>query len=63
MEQKRIAAQTGFNVVQIRYYEGRPEYLRINCFLYFLGISYERLVNWLRLHRLKVVMITKFSKT
>lgn len=60
--QTRIARQTGFEVESIHYYEGRPEYLRANFLLYFLGIIYERFVNWFHLNFLKVIIITQFKK-
>lgn len=61
-QQKKIAGKTGFEVLEVQYFEGRPEYLRIHFLIYLVGIIYERLVNLLHLNFLKVVMITTFRK-
>ncbi len=37
--------KTGFKIEKIELIEGRPEYLRINCFTYLFGILYEKIVN------------------
>jgi SAM-dependent methyltransferase len=58
-----VARKAGFEVDDIRRYEGRPEYLRSNSILYILGIFYERMVNLLHLDCLKVVMISRFRKS
>lgn len=42
---RALAAQTGFDVVQLGTWEGPPNYLRILPPAYPLGIAYERLVN------------------
>lgn len=39
------ALKCGFQVKDIRFVEGRPEYLRLTAFTYSLGFLYERLVN------------------
>ncbi len=35
----------GFSCVQLNIYESRPEYLRLNAFIYIFGYFYERIVN------------------
>lgn len=42
---RRYAHRTGFDVVQIDMWEGRPEYLRMAAVPYSVGYLYERLVN------------------
>jgi len=61
-DQLDTAAQNGFNVVEIKLFEGRPEYLRITFITYIIGIIYERLVNTFHLNALKVLIISKFEK-
>jgi hypothetical protein len=39
------AQNTGFEVVEIQMWEGRPEYLRLWAPCYLLGYLYERVVN------------------
>lgn len=39
------AKRAGFAVERVQFFEGRPEYLRLTAFFYFLGILYERIVN------------------
>jgi SAM-dependent methyltransferase len=39
------AKKVGFEVFYYHSYEGRPEYLRLSSFTYFLGMVYERIVN------------------
>lgn len=56
------AKKTGFEPVEIKFYEGRPEYLRFNLLTYIPGILYERVVNKLGLDLLKAVIISKFRK-
>jgi SAM-dependent methyltransferase len=60
--QKMTAISVGFKIVEINYYEGRPEYLRLNVLTYLVGICYERLINWFGLNRFKVLLITTFQK-
>lgn len=42
---EQLASTCGFKVEKIDLVEGRPEYTRMFCPLYLLGIAYERLVN------------------
>ncbi|MDZ4138562.1 MAG: class I SAM-dependent methyltransferase [Erythrobacter sp.] len=42
---RRLAKETGFDVVKIDRIEGRPEYLRVTAVTYVLGAIYERIVN------------------
>ena len=44
-EVEATARGTGFEVVDLALWEGRPEYLRMASPLYVLGYLYERLVN------------------
>jgi SAM-dependent methyltransferase len=53
---RRLASQVGLEIVEIKFQEGRPEYLRFNAVTYFVGMVYERLVNALRLDDFKVVL-------
>ena len=53
---KKYAESAGFEIVEINMIEGRPEYLRFNTIFYFLGIAYERFVNFLGLDGIKIVM-------
>ena len=39
------AALSGLEIMDIKFVEGRPEYLRFNPLTYFFGIIYEKLVN------------------
>ena len=41
----RLAAASGFGIEQLNLVEGRPEYMRLFCPLYVLGMIYERTVN------------------
>jgi len=60
---KRLAAGTGFSVTKIDLIEGRPEYTRIFCPLYVVGIAYERLVNLSSLlSGMRVLMVGVLSK-
>lgn len=42
---ERLATRTGFSVSSIELIEGRPEYMRLSCLTYVLGLAYERVVN------------------
>ncbi len=61
-QQKRHFKKSGFKLDWIKFYEKRPEYLRIFFLTYPLGILYERVVNLLSLSKLKIVMISSFQK-
>jgi SAM-dependent methyltransferase len=41
----QAATANGFHLVQFLMVEARPEYLRLNCVTYLLGLFYERLAN------------------
>lgn len=41
----RCARAAGFDIREIAFYEGRPEYLRFSAPSYLVGLAYERLVN------------------
>jgi SAM-dependent methyltransferase len=58
----RIAESTGFTVIEFQLIEARPEYLRIFAPLYFLGILYERTVNFLNISQLKIVYFATLKK-
>ncbi len=51
------ARMAGFEIERLWTVEGRPEYLRLTPPTYFAGYLYERLVNGLRLHELKGVLL------
>ena len=60
---RRLAAATGFKVVEVNFIEGRPEYLRLFWPAYLLGVLYERLVNSISfLSRFCVVIVAVFAK-
>jgi SAM-dependent methyltransferase len=61
-EQAGAAVKNGLVVKEIRYFEGRPEYLRIAFIPYLFGILYERVVNALNLEGMKVILISRFEK-
>ena len=42
---RRLAAASGFDIDKLNLIEGRPEYMRIFCPLYLIGMFYERTVN------------------
>ena len=52
----RLARQSGLEIVEVAFQEGRPEYLRFNAATYLVGMLYERLVNGLRLHGMKAAI-------
>jgi SAM-dependent methyltransferase len=60
---RRLAAATGFKVLEMNFIEGRPEYLRLFWPAYLLGVMYERLVNSASfLSRFFVVIVAVFTK-
>ena len=54
---RRYCRSAGFTLRNIRYYEGRPEYLRFSVPSYLVGCLYERIVNltWLSMFRVVIV--------
>ena len=61
---KKYAKKSGFKISKFIFIEGRPEYLRMNAFAYFIGFLYERIVNFSDIFSpLRVVMIFKLTKT
>jgi len=57
------AKEAGFTVDSLESIEGRPEYLRINCFTYILGIIYGRILNSSNLFRnFRVLLIATLRK-
>jgi len=56
------AEKTGMTLTDLRFEEGRPEYLRFSVPTYFFGYLYERLVNGLKLERLKCVLYITLTK-
>lgn len=60
---RKWARATGFDVARIERIEGRPEYLRINRFTYFIGLAYERIVNSTRaLAGARILLIAQLRK-
>jgi SAM-dependent methyltransferase len=47
----RLAAQTGFRIIELELFEPKPSYLFFNPLAYRAGIAYERLVS--RIHALR----------
>lgn len=41
----RLAKESGFDLVELRLFEGAPSYLMFNVLPFLVGIAYERLVN------------------
>lgn len=61
---RRLAEDTGFDVVKIDRIEGRPEYLRMTAVTYMLGAIYERIVNSSNLFsRFRVLLVAELRKT
>lgn len=58
-----IAEKNAFLIEYIKFYEGRPEYLRIFFFTYIFGILYEKIVNIFSLNQLKILIIVKMRKS
>ena len=59
----RLAQQTGFQVIEIKRIEGRPEYLRMSSLTYLFGAAYERMVNACEmLASFRVVLIASLRK-
>jgi len=55
---KRFAQSADFDIEQIEYIEGRPEYLRMTAPTYLIGMLYERIVNvseWFALFRILLI--------
>lgn len=42
---ERIVSGAGMELKNVKFVEGRPEYLRVNMVLYLIGLIYERIVN------------------
>lgn len=61
-DQVDAAERNGFEVEEINYFEGRPEYLRIHFITYIVGLIYERLVNAFNIEGMKVILISIFRK-
>ncbi len=60
---KKIANMSGFNEVEIKILEGRPEYMRLSFITYIFGFIYERIVNSSDFFSsLRVVIIAKIQK-
>jgi SAM-dependent methyltransferase len=60
---KKYSYNSGFKVLEVKMWEGRPEYLRIACPFYLLGYIYERLVNTLPfLSKFRCVMVFTLQK-
>ena len=62
-DQYLFAQKHGFKITNIKFIEGRPEYLRISFFTYLAGFIYERFVNIFGLDGIKILIITVFTKT
>ena len=55
---------SGLELHELQYWEGRPEYTRVFPLMYVLGIGYERLVNSTeRLAPLRAVLVVTLKKT
>jgi SAM-dependent methyltransferase len=61
---KRLARESGLEIVNIQRVEGRPEYLRMTWLTYVVGLCYERLVNSTNLlSPFRVLLIGQLRKT
>jgi SAM-dependent methyltransferase len=59
----KYAKKSGLKVSNFLFIEGRPEYLRLNALTYFIGLIYERMVNFSEIFSpLRIVMIFKIEK-
>ena len=63
---KRLINNLSLKISKISLIEGRPEYLKINPFLYLLGLVYERIVNSISLFSFARILLigelTKYKK-
>lgn len=60
---EHIAGIANYEQVKVKFYEGRPEYLRINAIFYVFGFLYERLVNFSTLfEKARIVIIAELRK-
>jgi SAM-dependent methyltransferase len=58
-----LARLSGFKVISLNLFEGRPEYLRLFWPSYLCGLLFERLVNGFELlRRFRLVIIAEFRK-
>lgn len=60
--QEKWAQKCKLKTISFEYFEGRPEYLRHFGPLYLFGLLFERIVNYLRIDRMKAVIISVFQK-
>lgn len=61
---RRLAKETGFDIVKIDRIEGCPEYLRMTAVTYLLGAIYERIVNSSNLFsRFRVLLVAELRKS
>jgi len=61
-DQASWAEKNGMVIHEIKFIEGRPEYLRMFFFTYPFGIAYEKFVNGLGINGIRSVLITVFKK-
>jgi SAM-dependent methyltransferase len=60
---RRLAYDAGLEVLGVRAYESRPEYLRGLGPLYLLGILYERMVNRAKLlEKFRIILVPEFRR-
>ena len=60
---KRLTNDLSLKISKISLIEGRPEYLKINPFLYLLGLIYERIVNSISLFSFaRILLIGELKK-
>ena len=59
----RLARSSGFEIIELQKFEGRPEYLRFSSISYLLGYAYERFVNSAPLlSGLRILLIGQLQK-
>lgn len=60
---RRLAGQSGLELLDVALIEGRPEYLRMSAPSYFAGMTYERMVNSTEaLAALRILIIVELRK-
>lgn len=60
---QQLAKQSGLNIKQIKFFEGRPEYMRFSTPTYLLGWFYERIVNKFKvLEKFRILMVGILQK-
>ncbi|WP_157208627.1 class I SAM-dependent methyltransferase [Mariniflexile maritimum] len=59
---KKFSKTSKFNISFVKFFSGRPEYLRLFFLTYIVGVIYERTVNSFNINFFKTIIITKMVK-